>query len=93
VLGTLHGGGVLAYCRQQCEARVRSNRALRRRVPRQTLLHYRYCAALLHAAAAPALTPTALPPPSLPRQSGDPDVLTDWPAALHLLGHIYNNNL
>jgi hypothetical protein len=26
-------------------------------------------------------------------QSSDPDVLSDWPAALHLLGHIFNNDL
>ena len=36
-------------------------------------------------------------PPQHPRceQSSDPDVLAaeDWPAALHLLGHIHNDNL
>ncbi len=26
-------------------------------------------------------------------QSGNPDVLSDWPHALHLFGHIYNGDL
>ncbi|KAI8470986.1 MAG: COP9 signalosome [Monoraphidium minutum] len=26
-------------------------------------------------------------------ESGDPNVLQDWPCALHLLGHVYNGNL
>lgn len=28
-----------------------------------------------------------------PPQSGNPHVLLDWPHALHILGHIYNNQL
>lgn len=30
---------------------------------------------------------------ALAPQSTDPNVLAQWPAALHMLGHIYNNNL
>ena len=30
---------------------------------------------------------------ALPPQSGNPHVLLDWPHALHILGHLYNNNL
>lgn len=58
---------------------------------------------MLRRAAARALnTPSPFaralhPPPPIftpcPPQSSDPAVLNEWPAALHLLGHIYNENL
>jgi hypothetical protein len=37
--------------------------------------------------------PLSSPLLSLPAQSPDPDVLLNWPHALHILGHIYNGNL
>jgi hypothetical protein len=51
-------------------------------------------AAASKAAPAPARGACALARAAAPSlQSADPDVLSDWPAALHLLGHIYNGNL
>jgi hypothetical protein len=44
---------------------------------------------------APRIVARTLPYCMRPRcvQAVDPQVLQDWPCALHMLGHIYNNNL